>query len=336
MRHILDDLIAVLGMGQKAVTAAIVRSSGSAPRTSGARMLVREDGSLSGSVGGGALEGACLRKAAELMENGNDFAELNFELDAASAAGQGMVCGGAVTVLLHLVEPDALGWYRRLQSEYRKGLRPLLVTALPVAGTSPKLFHVGQEGGDEVVEELRCEILRKTGRAPFLMQFDDRQLFVEPLVHPGVVHLAGAGHVAFFTAQLASFAGFEVVVMDDREEFANRERYLMAKEVRVLESFTDCIKGLGRDDYVVIVTRGHLHDRDVLAQALRTQAGYIGMIGSRAKRASVYESLMREGFTEKDLVRVHNPIGLPIGADTPEEIAVSIVAQLIQVRAGIG
>jgi xanthine dehydrogenase accessory factor len=124
--------------------------------------------------------------------------------------------------------------------------------------------------------------------------------------------------------------------MDDREEFANRERYLMAKEVRVLESFTDCIKGLGRDDYVVIVTRGHLHDRDVLAQALRTQAGYIGMIGSRAKRASVYESLMREGFTEKDLVRVHNPIGLPIGADTPEEIAVSIVAQLIQVRAGIG
>ncbi|HKJ64369.1 MAG TPA: XdhC family protein, partial [Desulfopila sp.] len=90
---------------------------------------------------------------------------------------------------------------------------------------------------------------------------------------------------------------------------------------------------LGVDDYVVIVTRGHLHDRTVLAQALRTDAGYIGMIGSRRKRAAIYTTLKNDGFTDTDLARVHNPIGLPIGADTPEEIAVSIAAELIQVRA---
>jgi len=108
-------------------------------------------------------------------------------------------------------------------------------------------------------------------------------VFVEPLVHPGRVHLAGAGHVALATARIAAFVGFEVVVMDDRQEFANSERYPEASRVRVLDSFTDCIKDLGPDDYVIIVTRGHIHDREVLAQALRTDAGYIGMIGSSRK-----------------------------------------------------
>ncbi len=338
MRHVLHDLITVLQTGRRAVLAAVVRSSGSAPRTSGARMLVREDGSLSGSVGGGPLEGVCLVRARELFGDNLGWAEVDFELDASSAAEEGMICGGAVTVLLHMVEPEELDWYLGIQQEYQQGLRPVVVTLLPVDGQPPEMLHLSRRQDDDIDEELRREILTKTkgaSRSSFCMHFRNRPLFVEPLVHPGVVHLAGAGHVAFFTAQLAAFAGFEVVVIDDRAEFANQQRFPQAREVRVIESFADCIDDLGGDDFLVIVTRGHLHDRAVLAQALRTNAGYIGMIGSRRKRAAIYTSLKNDGFTDGDLARVHSPIGLPIGADTPEELAVSIIAELIQERAGM-
>jgi xanthine dehydrogenase accessory factor len=334
MRHILDQLIAVLEQGQTAIMAAIVRSAGSTPRTSGARMLVMAGGGLSGSVGGGALEGKCLAMGKELLQKGGTHAELGFSLNALAAADSGMVCGGDADVLLQRVGPESLAMFQRLQADYRNGKRPVLLTFLPLKDLPPR-FELFDPAEDGTHRELRKEILRKNRRAPFLIASGDREVFVEPLVHPGTVHLAGAGHVALACAQLAVFAGFEVVVIDDRADFASRERYPQAREVRVVEGFDRCLNGLGPDDYVVIVTRGHLHDRDVLAQALRTEAGYIGMIGSRSKRGAVYASLMKEGFTEKDLDRVHSPIGLTIGADTPEEIAVSIVAELIQARAGI-
>lgn len=335
MQHILDRLVGALEQGQPAVLCAIIRNLGSAPRTSGARMLVLADGTTFGSVGGGPVEGACQAKARELLRGASGFAELNFALNATSAAEAGMICGGSVSILLHRVEPELLSMLQKMRSEYLRGKRPMLLTLLPQGDLPPRLVLLGSEGNDEVPAELREKILRKSQRSPFIALHQGREVFVEPLVHPGRVHLAGAGHVALATARIAAFVGFEVVVMDDRQEFASIDRYPEASKVRVLDSFTGCIKDLGPDDYVIIVTRGHLHDRDVLAQALRTEAGYIGMIGSRRKRAAVYDSLRRDGFTDADLDRVHCPIGLAIGADTPEEIALSIVAELVQVRAGM-
>ena len=136
------------------------------------------------------------------------------------------------------------------------------------------------------------------------------------------------------TALMAAMVDFRVIVLDDRPDFANAERF-PGVETRVLESFARCFAGIpsGPETFVVIVTRGHAHDADVLAQALRTQAGYIGMIGSRRKRDAVYERLRGQGFSETDLARVHCPIGLEIGAETPEEIAVSINAELVAHRA---
>lgn len=333
MRHVLDKLISALERGETAILGTIVRSSGSAPRTSGARMLVLADGTLAGSVGGGAVEGECQAEAKKLLGSAKTHAELNFELSASTAAEQGMVCGGAVSVLLQKVEPAALAQLQRLQSAYREGARPLLLTVLPCGDTPPRLQTLGAGGDGEVPEPLREKVLALSRRTPFTVSHDDQDIFVEPLVHPGTVHLLGAGHVALATAHIAAFAGFEVVVLDDREEFANTERFPEARQVVVLENFDNCLTELASDDYVVIVTRGHLHDREVLAQALRTGAGYIGMIGSSRKRQAVYAYLLAEGFTEADFQRVHNPIGLPIGADTPEEIGVSIVAELVQVRA---
>jgi xanthine dehydrogenase accessory factor len=126
-----------------------------------------------------------------------------------------------------------------------------------------------------------------------------------------------------------------MVILDDREEFANRELLGSADEILVLKAFDEAMKDLkiDQESYLVIVTHGHAHDKTVLEQALRTHAGYTGMIGSRKKRDATYEVLAREGFSKQDLARVHSPLRLNIDAETPEEIAVSIVAELIQARA---
>jgi xanthine dehydrogenase accessory factor len=134
-------------------------------------------------------------------------------------------------------------------------------------------------------------------------------------------------------AYLASYVDFKVVLVDDREEFASPKKVPEADQIHVI-GFQDASSHLllDEDSYVVIVTRGHAHDKTVLAQALRTNAGYIGMIGSRRKIKLIFESLLTEGFTREDLQRVHAPIGLPIGGETPQEIGMSIVAQMVELR----
>ena len=163
----------------------------------------------------------------------------------------------------------------------------------------------------------------------------EKRVFVEPCPAHGRVVLAGAGHVARHVACLAAKVDFYTVVMDDREAFASRERFPEADELRVVPSFENCFTGRDAeaDAYLVILTRGHFYDLDVLRQALRTDAGYIGMIGSKKKRDAIYRALREEGADPKKLEAVHSPIGLAIGAETPEEIAVSIVSELIRVRA---
>jgi xanthine dehydrogenase accessory factor len=141
--------------------------------------------------------------------------------------------------------------------------------------------------------------------------------------------------VAQPTLHLAALTGFRTEIVDDRPDFANRERFPEADRVCVIDDFRNAFGGLAVDDtsFLVIFTRGHHHDLTVLAQALRTEAAYIGMIGSKRKRDAIYTALLKAGFTQADLQRVHSPIGLAIGAETPEEIGVSIVAELIQERA---
>jgi xanthine dehydrogenase accessory factor len=171
---------------------------------------------------------------------------------------------------------------------------------------------------------------------PQLVSHDGRLFFVEPLCNQGTVFIFGAGHVSQKLAPLTRLVGFRTVILDDRSEFANRERFETADKIVVADSFDEAIASLEIDEesYLVLVTRGHAHDKTVLRQALRSRAGYIGMIGSLRKRDALYEALQKEGFHPGEFARVCSPIGLEIGAETPEEIAVSIVAQLIQARAG--
>ena len=332
MIFVLDTLIEVLERGESVVLGTIVRSSGSTPRTSGAHMLLQSDGTLTGTIGGGSIEADCQKRAQELFNEPDSYAEIDFSLSAMTLAEEGMVCGGAASVLLQKVEPDSLAIMVQMRNDYQNGKRPVLLIQMPTSETPPQLVCFGRNSAHIVDDDLKQQISQKVGRSPYIITHGDRELFVQPLVSPGVVYLIGAGHVALATAHLASFTGFEVVVMDDRAEFVSEARYPQAREVIVVESFDGCLKELSSDDYVVIVTRGHLHDRNVLAQALRTNAGYIGMIGSRKKRNVIYDSLREEGFDGADLKRVHSPIGLSIGADTPNEIAVSIVGELVKAR----
>lgn len=332
MKTVIDDLVKILAAGEQVVSVTIIRSKGSAPRSAGARMLVRTDGSIAGTVGGGMVEERCRRMAETMLKESADYTMMEIELDGDSIASDGMVCGGNVTVLLQMVRPDEVELYRRVVAELQQNKRPVMYTSLPKGNRPPQTAALSSEPQNELERNVAVSLPGGKPCTPFLIESAGIEVFVEPLASSGLVYLVGGGHVALATARLAAYVDFELVVIDDREDFANRDRFPGAREVRVVESFANCLGDLSEGDYVVIVTRGHLHDRDVLAQALRTGAGYVGMIGSRKKRDMIYESLLAEGFSEKDLDRVHSPIGTPIGAETPNEIGVSIVGELISFR----
>ncbi len=332
MQSLLNTLIDTLQQGHPAILGTVVASAGSAPRTSGARMLTLADGTLAGTVGGGVVEGACQAESKKMLENGNQYQEMRFDLTAQEAADSGMICGGAVQILLNRLTPADLNFFITARKAYAAGQTPILVTLLPVDGKPPQLGMVGQ-ASSTIPTGIMAKAAAHRKRVPMLIKDGASTAFVESLVHPGTVYITGAGHVGLATAELAHYVGFEMVVMDDRSAFASSERFPQAKAVQIIPEFAHCFPELGADDYVVIVTRGHQYDRDVLAQALRTGAGYIGMIGSSKKRQAVYDSLLQMGFTQRDLQRVVSPIGLAIGSDTPQEIGLAIVAQLVQARA---
>ena len=191
--------------------------------------------------------------------------------------------------------------------------------------------------GDALSPEV-LEAARKQGRgiaAPICFEAAGVSWMLEPVLARDPLYIFGGGHVSRPTCHMAALVGFGVTVFDDRPEFANPERFPDARETMAYKDLADCFAGRPYEENasVVIVTRGHAQDKDALALALRTRAGYIGMIGSVGKRDAVYERLRAEGFTAADIARCHSPIGLEIEAETPEEIAVSIVAELIACRA---
>jgi xanthine dehydrogenase accessory factor len=337
-------LCRLLQQRESFVMATVVDREGSAPRTAGTRMIVREDGSPAGTIGGGLVEARVIDMARKLYEGAGALLQ-HFEMTSEVADTMDMICGGRMDVLIERVEPGS-GSAEALQRffcETRRS-RELLVTGLGSEDSGsfePARAVMAEDGsltGDLFFPEAVRESLRERARQlrrPSVMSFDGLRYLVEPSVAPGTVYLFGAGHVAREVAALASRVDFRVIVADDREEFASRERFPDALEVRVPGSFETAVGSVEFDEncYVVILTRGHAHDKTVLADALRTEAGYVGMIGSRRKRDAIYRALEREGFTKADLERVHCPVGLSIGAETVPEIAVSIVAELIQVRA---
>jgi len=253
---IYEEIVRLRREGRKGTVATIVNVRGSIPSFETAKMLVRDDGSIAGTIGGGCVEAEVWQAAREVMESEKPRS-LTFNLNSDPKYDSGLVCGGTLEV------------------------------------------------------------------------------FLEPILPAATVYLFGAGHVSLNVYKVARLAGFEVVVVDDRERYANRERFPEARDIYA-EDFEQSLAQLSPNEnsFLVIVTRGHRDDMRVLKWAVETPARYIGMIGSRRKVLTTYKELERLGVPQGKFEdsRLHAPVGLDLGALTPEEIAVAIVAEMIAVR----
>lgn len=340
MIELINAINATLAEGRSVVAATIVTSEGSTPRTAGSKMLVFADDKIAGTVGGGLAEGQVIAAGAEVLKSGAARL-MDFDMTGQAQAGADLICGGRMRVFLERLDPspDTKTLFAALAGLLADGGRGLVITPLAGGAGGCLLTPDGRLVGPDPGEAVR-QAARKEARgimAPIVMEHDGQGYFLEPAISPTPLYLCGGGHVSRPTGQIASMVGFRVTVLDDRPEFANPARFPFAAETDVINPAVGWFAGrhLGPDAFVVIVTRGHAHDADALAEVLRSPAAYIGMIGSIPKRDTIYDKMLAAGFTMDDLARVKSPIGLEIEAETPEEIAVSIVAELIACRAAI-
>jgi len=326
------------------VMATILKKSGSAPRSEGAKMIIRQDLSVEGSIGGGLIEAMVIRAAARVHKEKYFHIE-EFMLNSHDEASQRIVCGGDVKVLLEYIDwwdPKNQFFYGEIVQLIENKTDFVTITKIPQTSnengrlekwicTETGFFGSESDEVSSLVKEIRENFYQLKYKEAFL---EREGFYVEAFFNNQNVCIIGGGHIGKVLAELCKLVGFYVTVVDDREEFANVHRFNMVDEVMVILAFENIEEyiNINQHSYVVIVTRGHSDDKDVLVQMLQTEAKYIGMIGSKSKRNHVYQSLLDEGFTYSDLERVHSPIGLNIFAETPEEIAVSIVAEMIQVR----
>ncbi len=337
MRQLIEFICNELEYDRPVACAVIVSSTGSTPRGTGSRMAMAEDCRCQGTVGGGPAEAMARRTAARVLQ-AKTSRLLLLDLTGKDAAAEGMICGGRLEILVEYIAPlpENKNIFKELAQGYNSGQGSVLYTIFRQTGdlaevmlrtTDLKLLPEGLGG-------KVCSRAAKT-RLPFAEIQNETIVLVEPVRPLGHVIIAGAGHVGRATANIAALAGFGITVIDDRPEFLDPADFSPACRIRRITAFDNCFKEIytGPESMIVIVTRGHIHDQTVLAQALKTRAGYVGMIGSRKKRDAIYENLRGQGAALEKLARVHSPIGLPIGADTPEEIAISIVAELIRERA---
>ena len=315
-----------------------------------------EDGSFIGTIGGGLLESRVIEEGKKVFElHAPSF--IRHEMHGADLDANEMICGGRADIFLEFISPDnqaCVKAYKDITEIIKRGGSGLLATVIDPSywdsDQMPRLFiKEGDEktgsilGIDSIETDLKAGMKDRMKKwHPELVIYKDTEgndldVFVEPIISEPVVYIFGGGHVSRQIGPIAHLVGFSVVVIDDREEFSNPESFPYAKDV-VTSSFDNVMDRLpvNESSYLIIVTRGHAHDKTVLAQALGTPAKYIGMIGSSRKIRIIYQKLLNEGFSQEQLDAVHSPIGLEICAETPEEIAVAIVGELIKVRAGCG
>ena len=347
MSSIWEAIVRQFEQQRKFVLATILSVQGSSPRKVGAKVLILDNGDVVGTIGGGLFEANVRDFALNAIED-RTTSRLSFTFHGQDAGSDQMICGGSVEVLVEFVHPGSKTKeqiYRRLANSIHERVSTLLI--------KPVLLEQGQttkaeldymcidESGATLGDFENSAVCLKSippkrllKPAQIIFPWDPGSPVLIEWVYPrSIVYVLGAGHVGACVCHLASYVDFMVVGIDDRHEYANVDNLPDADEI-VVTPFENSFEKLcvDRNSFIVIVTRGHAHDKIALAQALKTDAAYIGMIGSKRKIRLIYDSLIDEGFSESDIARVHAPIGLPIGGETPHEIAVSIVAEMIQER----
>jgi len=349
MKSLYPEILPLLRENEPGALATVVQTRGSTPQKVGAQAVFLVDGRILGTVGGGCLEAETRRRALTCLDSGQ--AQLfELRLDEDWGWDDGLLCGGTAQVFVEPLPRPALPVLQALE-EFTVQRQPVLLATV-VAADEPTLLGqrlllpAGSDAspiGDlpavwaDQLAEKKEDLL--ASRQPAFMSLDapDGQtlaVYLEPILPRPVLVIAGAGHVGAAVCHLGAWLDFEVVVLDDRPDFAQAGRLPEADRVIVGDIEAELRQfPLGPDTYVVIVTRGHRHDLQALRACLGADVAYLGMIGSRRKVKLIFDELRAEGVaTEEQLQRVHAPIGLPIGGQMVEEIAVSIAAELVAVR----
>lgn len=325
MRKMLQTMKTLLEEGQDLVLVTVIASSGATPRGAGARMLVGQNGRICGTIGGGAVEyrseQIALRVLKEKSSRGQDFS-----LTRDDVQNLGMICGGACDVYFHYIpkgDSSICGLAQKAESYFVENRDLWLVS------------DIGDGGKLSLADKKDTTLAKYLTRHPCRVQEDGKNLYVEQINAAGMVYIFGGGHVAQELVPVLSHVGFRCVVMDDREEFTGKELFPSAERIvrgdfgRIEDVIT-----ITENDYVCVMTRGHGYDTVVQAQVLKRHPCYCGVIGSKFKAAGVRQTLKEVyGLQDRELDQVTTPIGLDIKGETPAEIAISIAAQMILVRA---
>lgn len=358
------DLARRLQEGRPVAMATLVRSWGSTPREVGAKMLVDPDGGIAGTIGGGCGEAEVWQETRDVLAGGAPRT-VHVDLTEDIESDSGKVCGGRFDVLVEGLHPQgaALDLARAITEGSGQGHElALLVVLGPTGAPSWKnpgapapqgtvpvglrlalvepgglVGTLGTAEADRQAANLARQALRKQAATVVTVEVDGvpHDLFIDVLAAPPELVIAGAGHIARPLCRMAALCGYRVTIVDDRPEYADAFYFPDAAEV-ICRGFTEVFRELeaGPRTHVVLVTRGHKHDEDCLRQLLDKEPAYIGMIGSRRRTKAVFTELEAEGIDPAWLDRVHAPIGVDLGAETPEEIAVSILGELIALRRG--
>jgi xanthine dehydrogenase accessory factor len=352
--NIFSEIISALQTEEKVMLATVIATSGSTPASSLSKMLVKRSGSVSvGTVGGGSMEHEVAEEAKRLFPLG--IAKiLTFHLKEDELM-QGLICGGNLDVLIEPIGREQLPLFQQVNTLNEKGQDCFWGTIIQTDGTvkERRVFNSTEEA-NEWIDVLSKE-WKNTNTDPTNPAFDPGthelqyrtghqneikrirlphgELIIEPVLCTPDLFIFGGGHIGKALCALASDCGFRVVVIDDREQYAQPARFPKAAQILAMDFLRafDHIS-VKSSSYIVIATHGHRPDEEILERSLRSTAGYIGMIGSRRKIATIYERLQKRGVSQRQMERVYAPIGVELGAVTPEEIAVSIVAQLIRVH----
>jgi xanthine dehydrogenase accessory factor len=314
--------------------ATIVWASGSTPAPTQSKMLLDYEGSrIAGTIGGGCVEDAIMRRCAALEDKRRAII-MDFELND-DEAESGLICGGNLKVLLEPISNTQLNIYNTLVDRFDAGLASVVVTEIDFIGTIKKylLDHEFKVAGGDFNNITFIPKSIFTKFEPAIQKDGNTTNIFEPIEGRSSLFIFGGGHVGRAVAKSANIAGFRVTVVDDRIEFASKDSQPDAEEVICLpfRNISDNIN-IPSNAYTVIVTRGHRYDELVLDQVIRFKPKYIGMIGSKRKVLVAFQHLIEKGYDEKELDQVFAPVGLDIGAVTVEEIAISITAEMISVK----
>ncbi|MDO8432939.1 MAG: XdhC family protein [Candidatus Binatus sp.] len=358
--QIWPEAVRTLESGKPFALATVVNVRGSTPREVGAKMIVRDDGQF-GTIGGGCGEAEVFRKARILLEEGSGARLAEVDLTGDFDQKEIGTCGGIMDVFVDIWSPARdLPIARQLADAAGRSAPVALLTVvdpgaraeLPPGARSfidPAAVENGGGATIELPEAARAQITACTTDAiPSLFEFDSTgslkpithldasgapRLFVDPIVGAQRLIIVGAGHIAIPLCAMGAMLGFHVTVIDDRASFANRERFPQADAI-IVKPFKAAIESLALDGhcYLISVTRGHAFDEEAVTAALLQPCGFVGMIGSRRRVKATLERLGEAGIPQERLDEVHAPLGMAIGAETPEEIAISIIAEIIRER----